>query len=290
MNQLIEVCNQHVLTQTGNLVITKTLIGRAEDLAAEHEVFNTNFVIGGRKALYSLLGKIAVLVEQFDAAVDKAELIKLMRKNLQEQYGIKTQDNTPDVTVLVRYITRADRKTAHVYARAIETAIANQIAPAQFAGYLEQVGGLERVRAEGADSVGSDLGKRVEIARMYLNARKAFPLTSFKLNPKGNTQLEGTSELNVLICSESAGRQYVLVKLPINSALEKKVLEGLVQQLPNDLNDMSKQVSKFHQKAKKKQSQINFKEILKKRPFLAAGILRIKRIQNLAAQSNNQSI
>ena len=142
------LANQEVVLE-GNLVVTKSLIGQAEDLAAEHEAFNTNYVIGGRKALYSLLGKIAVLVDQFDAAVDKADLIKIVRKNLQEQYGIKTQDNTSDITVLVRYITRAERKTAHVYARAIETARANQIAPAQFTEYLEQAGGIEQIRAIG---------------------------------------------------------------------------------------------------------------------------------------------
>ena len=70
MNQLVEVINQDVVVTSGNLVVTKTLIGQAEDLAAEHEAFNTNYVIGGRQALYSLLGKIAALVEQFDAAVD----------------------------------------------------------------------------------------------------------------------------------------------------------------------------------------------------------------------------
>lgn len=147
MNQLVEVINQDVVVQTGNLVVTKTLIGQAEDLAAEHEAFNTSYVIGGRKALYSLLGKIAVLVERFDTAVDKDDLIKIVRKNLQEQFGIKTQENTSDVTVLVRYITRADRKTAHVYARAIETARANQIAPVNVAGYLEQQGGIEQIRS-----------------------------------------------------------------------------------------------------------------------------------------------
>jgi 2-methylaconitate cis-trans-isomerase PrpF len=147
MNQLVEVINQDVVVTSGNLVVTKTLIGQAEDLAAEHEAFNTNYVIGGRQALYSLLGKIAALVEQFDAAVDKDELLEIVRTQLQEQYGIKTQHNTSDITVLVRYITPADRKTAHVYTRAIETARANQIAPAHFAGYLEQAGGVERIRA-----------------------------------------------------------------------------------------------------------------------------------------------
>ena len=155
---------------------------------------------------------------------------------------------------------------------------------------MEQEGGVERIRAEGAESADTDLSKRLGIAKMYLNARRAFPLTSFKLNPKSTIQLEGSSDLNVLICSESEGRQYVLAKLPIDSTLEKKVLDGLLQQLPNDLRNMSRQVTEFHKKAIKKQSKNTFKAIVKKRPVLAAGMLRIKRIRNLTAQSNNRTI
>lgn len=280
MNQVIEL--------KSNLVVTKSLIGEAEDLAAEHEAFNTNYVIGGRKALYSLLGKISALVERFDAAVDKVEQIKSMRKILQEQYGIKTQENSSDITVLVRYITRADRKTAHIYARAIEIARSNQIAPEKFAGYLEKVGGVERIRSEGtADGLG-DRDKRLGIAKMYLNARKVFPLTSFKLNPKSNVHLERSSDLNVLICSEAEGRHYVLAKLPIDSGLEKKVFDGLVRQLPNELKDMCKKVAEFHKKAKKKQSQNTFKAIVKKRPALAAGMLRNQKIRNLVIVQSNK--
>lgn len=274
MNEVIEL--------KGNLVITKSLIGQVEDLAAEHEAFNAKYVIGGRKALYSLLGKIAGLMEQFDLSVDKAELIKTMRKNLQEQYGIKTQENTSDIAVLVRYITRADRKTAYLYAKAIEIARSNQIAPAQLAGYLEKGGGIERICSEGAVYGLSEKDHRLGIAKMYLNARRIFPLTSFKLHPKSRVQISNPSDLSVLICSEAVGRQYVLASLPIDSALEKKVLTGLVQQLPDDIKDMSRKVAEFHEKAKSKQSQNTFKAIVKKRSALAEGMLRIKRIRNLA--------
>ena len=207
MNQLVEVINQDVVVQTGNLVVTKTLIGQAEDLAAEHEAFNTNYVIGGRQALYSLLGKIAALVEQFDAAVDKDELLEIVRTQLQEQYGIKTQHNTSDITVLVRYITRADRKTAHVYTRAIETARANQIAPAHFAGYLEQAGGVERIRANGVEGVDNSvlkpsLQEKLDLTRKYLNARREFPIATVSVSAKQAVNFGAASHLNVLVCSE----------------------------------------------------------------------------------------
>ncbi|MBT8584262.1 hypothetical protein G6694_06410 [Polynucleobacter paneuropaeus] len=278
------------IISNNQLVISKTLISEADGLASEYESFYSNYIVAGRKALYQSLGKMYALAQKLDQSADKQEQVASMRQILSEKYNIRTQENTSDVAVLVRYITRADRKTTHVYARAIEAAKANEVPELHFAGYLEQEGGVERIRAEGAESADTDLSKRLGIAKMYLNARRAFPLTSFKLNPKSTIQLEGSSDLNVLICSESEGRQYVLAKLPIDSTLEKKVLDGLLQQLPNDLRNMSRQVTEFHKKAIKKQSKNTFKAIVKKRPVLAAGMLRIKRIRNLTAQSNNRTI
>ena len=278
------------IISNNQLVISKTLISEADGLASEYESFYSNYIVAGRTALYQSLGKMYALAQKLDQSADKQEQVASMRQILSEKYNIRTQENTSDVAVLVRYITRADRKTTHVYARAIEAAKANEVPELHFAGYLEQEGGVERIRAEGAESADTDLSKRLGIAKMYLNARRAFPLTSFKLNPKSTIQLEGSSDLNVLICSESEGRQYVLAKLPIDSTLEKKVLDGLLQQLPNDLRNMSRQVTEFHKKAIKKQSKNTFKAIVKKRPVLAAGMLRIKRIRNLTAQSNNRTI
>ena len=296
MNQLVEVINQDVVVTSGNLVVTKTLIGQAEDLAAEHEAFNTNYVIGGRQALYSLLGKIAALVEQFDAAVDKDELLELVRTQLQDQYGIKTQHNTSDITVLVRYITRADRKTAHVYARAIETARANQIAPAHFAGYLEQAGGVERIRANGVECVDNavlkpGLQEKLDLTRKYLNARREFPIATVRVSAKQAVNFGGASNLNVLVCSEHEGRYYVLAKLSADEALEKKLVEALAQQLPDDLKQAHKNVDRFYAKAMKKRSQNTLKALIKQRPAVAAGMLRANRIRSLAlAKSNTQSI
>lgn len=288
MNQVTEA--------KGSLVVTKSLIGQAEDLAAEHEAFNTNYVIGGRKALYDLLGKIAVLVEQFDAAVDKNELIKIVRKNLQEQYGIKTQENTSDTTVLVRYITRADRKTAHVYTRAIETAKANQINPERLPEYLNQAGGVERIRANAAESSQSDLPKhslkaKLDITRKYLNARREYPVASFTIKAQHDAHFGEAGQLNLLVCSEYQGRYYVLAKLPADTTLEEKVVSDLAEQLPDNLNKFRKNVERFYAKAMKKRSENTLKLLIKRRPAVAAGVLRNKRMQAASlAKSNTHSI
>ena len=53
------------------LQISKTLIGQADDIAAAHEHFTTHYVVGGRMALYSLLGDMLALINSFEAAPDR---------------------------------------------------------------------------------------------------------------------------------------------------------------------------------------------------------------------------
>ena len=260
MNQLVEVINQDVVVQTGNLVATKTLIGQAEDLAAEHEAFNTNYVIGGRKALYSLLGKIAVLVERFDTAVDKDDLIKIVRKKLQEQFGIKTQENTSDVTVLVRYITRADRKTAHVYARAIETARANQIAPVNVAGYLEQQGGIEQIRSIGVDMQATEAfqeseKEQIKLAHEFLNARTEIPFASFEAPKAFRGIYNKNCSYEYVICSLGPNGQYnVIGKLPAEAAFEHYAIKFFSKYLCKDMDEARAGVSKIVTEAQKQRA------------------------------------
>ena len=65
--------------EKSQLLITKSLVCQADDLAEEHEQFNTNYIVGGRLALYELLGKIFDLYKALEASPDKkAQLLSLI--------------------------------------------------------------------------------------------------------------------------------------------------------------------------------------------------------------------
>ena len=132
--------------------VSKTLIAQADDLALEHERFHTNYVIAGRMALYALLGKIYELVLKVESSSDCDFFIGQMRKSLKSKHSIRTQDNSSTAAIVVRYVTRADRKTAHVYARAIEAAKASQVPAVGFSDYVDEQGGVEKIRSNQAQN------------------------------------------------------------------------------------------------------------------------------------------
>lgn len=262
--------------------VTKTLIGQADDLAIEHENFHDHYIIGGRAALYELLGKIYNLAEQIDQCVDRDEQLVLLRTVLAQKHGIRTQENTSDTTVLVRYITKADRKTAHVYSRAIETARQNGIASNNFVSYVEQAGGVERIRSNAANAPDSEfkgenyedeLEDMLELTRDYLRARSELPMGSFK-SPKGAPVDGEKGALTHYICHERNGRQYVLARLNISKEQETAMLKDLAKELCADRKVATRDIAKFYAKAMVKRKKRTMKEIVKKRPGIAVGILR----------------
>jgi len=264
----------------GTLVTTRSLLSLAEDLAREHEDFNDRYIVAGRKALYELLGKIYALAEELDRCIDREDQVSLLKKVLSEKYGIRTQENTSDTTVLVRYITQADRKTAHVYSRAIETARLNKVDSSKFAGYVEQAGGVERIRADNATSaithqeveaIETDRELRLELARKYLTARTELPLTSFSLGGRYK-QTQRATTFKQFICYERNGKYYVLAQQDVDDAQELKLVEQIAKGLDPNLKHAVKNVNTFYSKAMLKRKQRTIKEITKRRPEVGASI------------------
>ena len=259
-----------------------TMIDYADKLACEHENFHERYIIGGRTALYELLSKIYALAEQLDSCIDRDEQLELLRTVLAKKHGIRTQENTSDMTVLVRYITKADRKTAHVYSRAIETARQNGIASNNFVSYVEQAGGVERIRSNNAEAIKSyptgssaeeEMEDMLELTRSYLRARSELPLGSFK-SPKGERTDHGQGALTHYICHERNGRHYVLARLSISKERETAIVKDFAKELCSNIEIAKKDIGKFYAKAMAKRKYRTLREIAKKRPELARALMR----------------
>ena len=254
-SELIEV-----EVQDKTAVVTKTLIGQADDLALEHENFHTNYIVAGRTALYELLGKIYALSLALDDALDKTEQISMMRSVLSEKYQIRTQDNTSDVTVLVRYITRADRKTAHVYARAIQSASESGVLPENMVGFIEHYGGIERIRAIGVDHDGSDKTEdhereKIALSHAFLSARTEIPFASFDA-PKAFDEIYANNcTYEFVICAMSNGKYNVIGKLPADLALENLAIKYFSKYLCEDFEVAKKGIASLITQAKKRREE-----------------------------------
>lgn len=127
--------------------INHTIITHADLLAQRHEDYVNEFVTRANNELYCILAELLELHEKLVASPNKDKLIKQMRKILKEKYGLKTQANTKTTSLVVKYVTRASRKTAHVYGRVLDVALANGISSAGLIDYIKANGGIDKVRS-----------------------------------------------------------------------------------------------------------------------------------------------
>lgn len=229
-----------------HLVITKSLVCQADDLAEEHEQC-MGYIVTGRYALYELLGKIYGLYKQLEAAADKSEILESIRFKLAKTYQIRTQANTSDLGLLVRYITRTDRKTAHVYARAIETAMKNEVELDDFVGYIQNQGGIEQMRAFGADGnfkrlQVNDSNEKLEIAKQHLLALAEKPLAEIELNQNLNVFGQGCFYDYFIGVSTGGNKYRIIGKINADKDFESKVIKSFADMIDLDDPDIKKKV------------------------------------------------
>ena len=256
--------------EKSQLVITKSLVCQADDLAEEHEQFNTNYIIGGRLALYVLLGKMFDLYKVLEASPDKKVLLGEMKHRLVHDHRIRVQANSSDAGILVRYITRAERKTAHIYARVIEQALINQIPSEYFVDYIEQCGGIEQMRLSGVDQAKAveneqTLKDNQELAWKYCKAREELPFASFPLKNVFDYLGKEKVWFEYYVCAKRGDKRYVVANIPADKAFEERAITLIGNDLATTSPDIGEKVEELYEKAK----QVHKERIIKEMPWIA---------------------
>ena len=253
-----------------HIVITKSIVCQADDLAQEHEQFNANYIVAGRLALYELLRKMFDLYKALEASPDKKEQLSDMKHKLVHQHKIRVQANSSDAGILVRYITRAERKTAHIYARVIEQALSNRISSDHFVDYIEQCGGVEQMRLSGVDQAKAveneqSLKDNQELAWKYCKAREELPFASFPL--KNIFEYEGKEKVSFeyYVCVKRGDRRYVAANIPADRAFEERAVTLIGNNLATTSLDIGERVDELYEKAR----QVHKERIAKEMPGLA---------------------
>jgi hypothetical protein len=256
--------------EKSQLVITKSLVCQADDLAEEHEQFNANYIVGGRLALYELLGKMFDLYKVLEASPDKKGLLVEMKHRLVHQHKIRVQTNSSDAGILVRYITRAERKTAHIYSRVIEQALSNQISSDHFVEYIEQCGGIEQIRLSGVDQAKAveneqTLKDNQELAWKYCKAREELPFASFPLKNVFDYLGKEKIWFEYYVCAKRGDKRYVVANIPADKAFEERAITLIGNDLATTSSDIGEKVEELYEKAK----QAHKERITKEMPGLA---------------------
>jgi len=133
-------------TKTKNVTIQKVIVDTAEQLSLRHSTYVDKFATLANDELYAILAAIMALYEQVNNSQDQAKLVKHIRQILSSVHNIKTQANTKTTALVVKLVTRANRKTSHVYSRVLEVAIAAGVKSDGLVEFIKLKGGIDKIR------------------------------------------------------------------------------------------------------------------------------------------------
>ena len=218
------------MAKASSKTLVLSLIAEADEVAKQHDVYHEEYVNKANDKLYGLLGNMLAVCLDVEASGESERVVKEMRSKLKADYGIKTQANSRMPTIVVRYIVRSSRKTAHVYGRVIEVAMTNGIKPEQLPEFIREKGGIEEIRL----SVVTAEEKKANEDK-WANTRRAITGLLYKREPIGKVVLNNKTrlpaacdvEFSYLICNKNrqTGDIDVLGALYPSSDIETRALE-----------------------------------------------------------------
>lgn len=128
-----------------NKTINQHIITRLDVMQVQNEHFETNELSRSNKTLYSLLGQVYEVFKSIGE--EDKETLKHLKSILTER-GVKVQDNTPFLTVLIRYVFNSDRSKSFNYNRVISSAIQKGISPKDLPSHIDEMGGIEECKKD----------------------------------------------------------------------------------------------------------------------------------------------
>ena len=241
---------------TGSDAAIETLLTQGNNLSRMNDTYVQTYVIKGTKELYKLLGAIYSYALQIDASPLRADVLKRMRKVLEQKHEVKTQANTPWLTTVLRFILPSDRQTAYNYSRVLQVAFDENLNADELPTYLERRGGISNIKSTEEASTRSAEDKKhksakVTMLRKVLQANskvaEAAPTASqqfLDLVPKGGEK----GEFEYAICAKVGDETRVIRLLHLPASMEKSILSSMADFVVDDnLEDMQDKLDQLRQ-------------------------------------------
>ncbi len=214
----------------------KNLLEEGTVLSGKHDAYVDTYVEKSNEQLGIHLSELMAYAQAVLAMPNNEQIIKKMRQDLSRNSGIKTQGNSPKLNIIVRYVVRSNRKTAHVYARVIQVAIDAKVTPADLPAFIKANGGIDRIRQK---TVNAELVKAKETKQELLNenaiAYSRFYFEDFAKNPMATFTIPKEYEARIfdatrsgtfhyMICHVERGEYKVVGALPMYEELDNQLL------------------------------------------------------------------
>ena len=213
----------------------RTFITQGECLAIKHENYVAQYVTKANEDLYLLLGEILSFAQGILATKNVKQIIKEMRSELTYTHNIKTQKNSTDLSIIVRFVTRTSRKNALIYSQVLAKAISLNIKSAELAQYIKANGGINKIRDKANSTITADQASKLANLQTYyanklLEARaEASPYATFEIDKARTSELHDIArhgDYVYMVCKKNGlGKYTVIDAVAMDKDLEARILQ-----------------------------------------------------------------
>ncbi len=223
------------MKKNGKLLVEQVL--SEGDLLAQQQVdFYDNYIVKANDVLYGLLAELMRYSDQVLGSDYKLEILSKMRSTLSTKHHIKVQKNTPDLTIIVKYVVRTNRKNAHVYARVLDMAYRQDVMADELEDFIRQNGGIDRIREsnvnlEGVQKRKSEDGDRAKLVKALLNIKAETPMAEFRIPGEWTSQVHDSHGVGLFlypICAKVDGIYKVVGIVPMDYEFEEQILKRVI--------------------------------------------------------------
>lgn len=214
-------------------IVVDQVLSEGDVLAQKQADFQEQYINKANDILYELLADIMRYSDQILGSDSKLEILSKMRSTLSAKHRIKVQRNTPDITVVVKYIVRTSRKNAHVYARVLDMAYRQDVMADELPEFIRQNGGIDRIREsntnlEAVTKKKARDDKKLRFIDALLREKVSAPIATFSIPEEWRSQVhdsKGVSEFLYPICIRDSGEFKIVGVVPMDLDFEKQILE-----------------------------------------------------------------
>lgn len=220
------------MKKTQRIVIEQVLC-EGDMLAQNQADFYDNYIVKANDILYGHLADLMRYSDQILGSGYKLEILSKMRSALSTKHNIKVQKNTPDLTIIVKYVVRTNRKNAHVYARVLDMAYRQDVMADELEDFIRKNGGIDRIRESNAnlEAVSKKKAKseyELKFIKALLNEKAATPLAEFKIPQEWSNEVHDSMGVGTFfypICVKVLGGYKVVGVVPMDLDFEKQILD-----------------------------------------------------------------
>lgn len=217
----VEVLQKRTLSQPELQRYAEMLsaLGAASELYKEGQAIEQQYLAPGRIKMGELVGKAYGLYRRIEASALKDEIYEEMTKILKSNFGIGVHVDTPNATLLLKMVFPTMKsKAAHQYGRALDFALSYEVAADDYAAFIKDYGGYEKIRRAYAKVLAADAGKLLPLQKQAAEVATLEFMSGLK--PVVKVQLTAPEGRRLRQYQSAQGYHYLIAEIDMHNNME----------------------------------------------------------------------